>query len=237
MHVLHSCRRAVFGLAVFTLLLAATAAAGASASDRIYLPLHTVRTIHHAKSAKTKKHKTSNRGPRGPRGPAGPTGPTGATGATGATGPTGATGATGPMGPGATKVALFEVPVAGDPIHHVLTSGPLQFGLSCRTDSTPGDVVVTAYLTIPAAPTVLSAGTTGGSLYEVIPSPATDAGTPQTDKLKESSGTSGNVIAIGPDGVPYLVFVSFGANTEASSLPGPPEVVNPRGCWMQVWEV
>jgi hypothetical protein len=119
----------------------------------------------------------------------------------------------------------------------VLTSGPLQLGISCQTTSTPGQIALTVYLTTPAAPTTLSAGGMGTSTYETIPSTLTDYAQTTPVEPKKSFGTSGFILAIGPDGVPYLLYVNYGANTEASTTLGPPELVMPRGCWMQTWVV
>jgi hypothetical protein len=137
------------------------------------------------------------------------------------------------MGPGATKVSLFEVPTAADPVHHVLTSGPLQLGISCRTTSTPGEIAFTLYLTIPGAPSTLA----GEKTYETVPSPVTEAGSPTLVEPKGTTGTAGLIFAAGPDGVPHLLYLNYGARGEASTSVGPPEVVSPRGCFLQAWEV
>jgi hypothetical protein len=131
--------------------------AGAAAADAsMLLPLATPAAKHAKRaSAHHGKKKSSNRGPRGPigrtgpRGATGPQGSGGLQGAGGPAGPQGPQGSQGPAGPGATKFYFSEAPSIGDPIHPVLTVGPIQYGLSCQPGKVVGDVKFTLWVTVP----------------------------------------------------------------------------------------
>jgi hypothetical protein len=45
-------------------------------------------------------------------------------------------------------------------------------------------------------------------------------------------GRSGFLVAEGPNGVPHLIYLDYGANTESSTTVGPPESSTQRGCWV-----
>jgi hypothetical protein len=132
---------------------------GAAAADAsMLLPLATPaakplpKPVKRASAHHGKKKKSSNRGPRGPigrTGPQGASGPLGASGPQGGAGPTGPQGPQGPAGPGATKFYFSEAPTPGDPIHPVLTVGPIQYGLSCQPGKVAGDVKFTLWVTVP----------------------------------------------------------------------------------------
>jgi hypothetical protein len=92
-------------------------------------------------------------------------------------------------------------------------------------------------VTVPAAPTVLAGGTSSTSTYETVPSPVTDASGTTLVEPKGTTGTTGFIFAAGPDGVPHLLYLNYGARGEAITMVGPPEVIEPRGCWLQAWEV
>jgi hypothetical protein len=105
---------------------------------------------HHGHAARKSKKRKSATGPRGPRGLPGPAGPQGAAGPAGATGQAGAVGPAGAAGPGALKFGFVQVPIAKDPQHTVIATGPFQLGASCAPAEKPGDVVFTLYVTIPS---------------------------------------------------------------------------------------
>jgi hypothetical protein len=226
--------------------LAFAALLGSASSASANLP-HLLNQLkrYEAQQAKGAKHnkKKSNVGPRGPRGSAGPQGPAGAAGPAGPAGPTGpagpvgATGPQGPQGPGAIKNELFLTPTPGDPLHHVNTTGPLQFDISCQTTAVPNEISLGVFLTIPSVPAVLSGGETGESTYLKVLTPATDIGSFSKVEPGKSFGDAGFFFVTGPNGIPELVYVNYGANTEATSSAGPPVTETPRGCWLQTWEV
>jgi hypothetical protein len=234
-------RRSLIGLLAFAALLGCASSASAN------LPQHLLNQLkryeaQHAKAAKHKKK--SNVGPRGPRGstgpqgPAGLAGPTGPAGPAGPAGPTGPAGATGPQGPGAIKNGLFLTPTPGDPIHHVNTTGPLQFDISCQTTAVPNEISLGVFLTIPSVPTVLSGGEPGGeSSYARVLTPVSDLGSFSKVEPGKSSGAVGFFFVTGPNGIPELLYINYGAKTEAASSAGPPVTESPRGCWFQTWEV
>jgi hypothetical protein len=228
---MHTRRRTGAAAVVVLLLALAAGASAASAAEQIVLPLRTVTTRHGgATSAKKKKKKSSGRGPRGPRGPAGPVGPAGPIG------PTGATGATGPQGlagPGATKVSLVEMPTENDPIHPVLTTGPLQLAISCRPGKTAGAIAFEFYLTITKVPLVIAGGSESSGRLEKVLTPATNIGTPDEVAAKESTGSAGFLLVEPPESLPELMYVNYGANTEPEAISsGGVEEVRPSGCWM-----
>lgn len=232
-------RRSLVGLLAFAGLLGFASSASAD------LP-HLLNQLkrYEAQHAKTAKHKKkSNVGPRGPRGSAGPQGPAGLAGPAGPTGPTGPAGstgpagATGPQGPGAIKNELFLAPLPGDSLHHVNTTGPLQFDLSCQTTAVPNEISLGVFLSIPSVPTVLSGGETGSSSYAKVLTPAIDIGSFSKVEPGKSSGAAGFFFVTGPSGIPELLYINYGANTEATSSAGPPVTETPRGCWFQTWEV
>jgi hypothetical protein len=230
-------RRSLIGLLAFAALLGCASSASAN------LPQHLLNQLkryeaQHAKAAKHKKKSSGGpRGPRGSTGPRGPAGPAGPTGPAGSSGPVGATGPQGPQGPGAIKNELFLTPTPGDPIHHVNTTGPLQFDISCQTTAVPNEISLGVFLTIPSVPTVLSGGEAGSSLYAKVLTPAIDVGSFSKVEPGKSTGDAGFFFVTGPSGIPVLVYVSYGANTEAATSAGPPVTESPRGCWFQTWEV
>ena len=159
----------------------------------------------------------------------GPAGITGLAGLPGATGATGATGAMGPMGPGATKDSFFEAPSAGDPEHEVLNTGPFRVGISCQTTGTPKEIKVITYTSVPEVPTTIDEE---GS-WDTFTSPISEKGE-QALKPGEETGVSLAVPVTGPNGVPEMLFLEFGARTEEKTELG---VTEPRGCWVQAEEI
>jgi hypothetical protein len=227
-------RRSLVGLLAFAALLGSASSASANLPQQLLKQLKRYEA-QHAKGAKHKKK--SNVGPRGPRGSAGPQGPAGPAGPAGPTGPTGPTGPQGPQGPGAIKSEVFLTPLPGDPIHHVNTTGPLQFDLSCQTTAVPNEISLGVFLTIPSVPMVLSAGQSSESSYARVLTPVTDLGSFSKVEPGKSSGGAGFFFVTGPNGIPELLYINYGANTTATSSAGPPVTETPRGCWFQTWEV
>lgn len=221
-------------------LVAETGAAYAIPARDFRLPLHFAHT-HSARSSKSKKKKhPSNRGPRGAQGPAGKTGPQGPAGPAGPTGPQGVPGATGPMGPGATKINFFEAPSLADGPHLLLTTGPLQIGISCQGEPTgTGEIKLITILSIPGPLTTLSSiPFTGQPEYEMITGSAANISSEQKVLTKEKTGAAGVLVAAGPDGVPYVLSLDYGANTEEHSTSSSGLVEkSPRGCWLIAEEV
>ncbi len=244
MPILNQSRRAVLGLAVsaLILLIGGVLASAASATQPFRLPgIHKHVWREHAKSAKTKKNKksTGSRGPQGPRGatgPAGATGPTGVTGPAGPTGLAGPMGATGPMGPGATKVSFLEAPSVGDSEHQVLTTGPLQLGISCQgSPSGTGEIKLILFLIFPGPMTTLSEE---GTEYETITGKVT-LPTEFPVAAEKGTGFSGGLVATDADGTPFWLTVEYGAETvkeEKEVEPGL-SVSKPRGCWLLAEEI
>lgn len=231
-------RRAVLALMTVAVLLMTAGASSANAipAQDFRLPLHVVRT--HLATTNHKKKKSSNRGPRGPKGPAGPAGPAGPTG------PTGATGATGPMGPGATKVNFFEPPSPGDGLHSVLSVGPLQFSVNCKAATTgTEEIKMGTFLTIPGPQTLLTevpAATVEKPIseYDSITGSIADIGSETTVKGNEGMTASGNFIVAGANGVPYWLWIAYGANNEEKSeVESSLLVTRPRGCWFLAEEI
>jgi hypothetical protein len=238
MQTVTQCRRAALGLmtAALLLLVAGAGSAYAISAQNFRLPVHVVRTHHHAKTSKKHKKKVSNR--RGPRGPRGPAGPAGAPGPAGPAGPAGPPGATGPMGPGATKVNFFEAPSPADGVHHALAVGPLQIGISCKGKSLgTEEIQLGTFISIPGPQTLLSELRTSPQ-YVTITGSVTDLGGETKVLTGESVGYFGTFIVAGADGVPYWLTFAYGANTEAeSSTSEGLTVVHPRGCWFLAEEV
>jgi hypothetical protein len=228
-------------IAAFLLLTAGTSSAYAISARDFRLPITIVRTHqgHTSKSKVKAKKKPSNVGPRGPRGHAGPAGPAGPTGPTGATG---ATGATGPMGPGATKVNFFEAPSPGDGIHSVLSVGPLQFGVNCKGSATgTEEIKMGTFLTIPGPQTLLSEvpkESSKSSAYELVTGSIAGIGSEAPVPAKEGMTATGSFIVAGANGVPYWLWITYGADTtEESSSSSGLTVTHPRGCWFLAEEV
>ncbi len=232
----------VVAITAFLLLTAGAGSAYAISARDFRLPVTVVRTHegHVSKSKSKAKKKPSNVGPRGPRGATGPAGPAGPAGPTG---PTGATGATGPAGPGATKVNFFEAPSPGDGIHSVLNVGPLQFGINCKGAATGAEEIkMGTFLTIPGPQTLLSEIPSGGSstssAYELITGSISGIGGETPIKAKEGMTSSGTFIVAGANGVPYWLWVAYGAETEEKSEAESGLVVtNQRGCWFLAEEI
>jgi hypothetical protein len=243
MHTFTIWRRGALAISIAAFLLPAAGAGSAYAiSARDFrLPVTTVRTHqgHTSKSkAKAKKKPaTSKVGPRGPRGATGPAGPTGAPGAPGAPG------ATGPAGPGATKVNFFEAPSPGDGIHSVLNVGPLQFGINCKGATTgTEEIKMGTFLTIPGPQTLLSTipseGSSKSSAYDLITGSIAGIGSESPVAAKEGTTTSGTFIVAGANGVPYWLWVAYGAETEEKSEAESGLVVtSQRGCWFLAEEI
>ena len=233
------CGRVMLGCAIsIVLLVAGTGAAYAISAQNFRLPMRFVYT-HHAKSTKAKKKKkntSSNRGPRGPQGPIGKTGPAGPTGLTGSAG---STGPTGPQGPGATKINFFEAPSPTDGVHQLLTTGPLQLGLSCQGEPTgKGEIKLITFLTLPGPLTTLSAVPfTGEPTYETATGSASNVAVER--KVPTGSGSSGGIfVVVGSDGVPYWVSIDYGANTEETTKSSIGVIEKePRGCWFMAEEI
>jgi hypothetical protein len=256
MHTFIDWRRGALAISIaaFLLLAAGAGSAYAISAAKFRLPVTIVRTHQgHASKSKQKK-KPSAVGPRGPRGPAGPAGSAGPAGpagpaglagpigATGATGATGSTGATGPMGPGATKVNFFEAPSPGDGIHSVLSVGPLQFGINCKGAATgTEEIKMGTFLTIPGPQTLLSEvpkESSKSSAYELITGSIAGIGSEQPVPAKEGMTASGSFIVAGANGVPYWLWITYGADTtEESSSSSGLTVTHPRGCWFLAEEV
>ncbi len=245
MHTFTKRRRGplVVAITAFLLLTAGAGSAYAISARDFRLPVTVVRTHegHVSKSKSKAKKKPSNVGPRGPRGATGPAGPVGPAGPTG---PTGATGATGPAGPGATKVNFFEAPSPGDGIHSVLGVGPLQFGVNCKAAATgTEEIKMGTFLTIPGPQTLLTevpAATVEKPIseYDSITGSITDIGSETTIKGNEGMTASGNFIVAGANGVPYWLWIAYGANNEEKSEAASGLVVTrPRGCWFLAEEV
>ncbi len=246
MQTLTKCRRAVLGLvtAAVLLLVAGTGSAYAISARDFRLPVTIVRTHqgHTSKSKAKAKKKPSNVGPRGPAGPAGPAGAAGPAGPAGPAGAAGATGATGAAGPGATKVNFFEVPSPGDGIHSVLSVGPLQFGINCKGAATgTEEIKMGTFLTIPGPQTLLSEvpkESSKSSAYELITGSIAGIGSEQPVPAKEGMTASGSFIVAGANGVPYWLWITYGADTtEESSSSSGLTVTHPRGCWFLAEEV
>jgi hypothetical protein len=132
---------------------------------------------------------------------------------------------------------LFLTPTPGDPIHHVNTTGPLQFDISCQTTGVPNEISLGVFLTIPSVPTVLSGGETGASTYTKVLTPVTDLGSFSKVEPGKSTGGGEFFFVTGPNGIPDLLYVNYGARTVAETPAGPPVTESPRGCWFQTWEV
>jgi hypothetical protein len=218
-------RHSLIGVLVLALLLGCASTASASFSSHV---LNQVKRYEakHAKAAKKKKKK-SNRGPRGPRGPQGPAGPVG---------PTGPQGPVGPQGPGATRSAVFLTPTPGDGIHHVNTTGAIQWDVSCRAVGAE-EIEWGLFLSIPSVPALLSAAEKGSSQYIKIFTPVTDLGSYSKVEPGKSTGEGALFWEAGPDGIPHLLWVDEGANTKASTSVGPPATESPRGCWFYTIEL
>ncbi len=246
MHTFTKRRRGplVVAITAFLLLTAGASSAYAISARDFRLPVTVVRTHdgHVSKSKSKAKKKPSNVGPRGPRGATGPAGPAGPAGPTGAAGPTGPTGATGPMGPGATKVNFFEAPSPGDGIHSVLSVGPLQFGINCKGSATgTEEIKMGTFLTIPGPQTLLSEvpkESLKSSSYELVTGSISGIGSEQPVAAKEGMTASGAFIVAGANGVPYWLWIAYGADTEEeSSSSSGLTVTHPRGCWFLAEEV
>lgn len=146
------------------------------------------------------------------------------------------------MGPGATKVNFFEAPNPGDGIHHVLNVGPLQIGINCKGNPTGSEEIgLGTFVTIPGPQTTLSEmpkESLKSEAYELITGSITDTGGESKVATKEAMTASGNFIVAGPDGVPYWLWFSYGAATEAESTTSSGLlVIHPRGCWFLAEEV
>ncbi len=243
MYIFTQWRRGAVAISIAAFLLLAAGASGAYAISARNFRLHVtvVRTHdgHVSKSKSKAKKKPSKVAPRGPRGPAGPAGPAGPTGATGLAG---ATGATGPAGPGATKVNFFEAPSPGDGIHSVLSVGPLQFGINCKGAATgTEEIKMGTFLTIPGPQTLLSEvpkESSKSSAYELITGSIAGIGSEQSVAAKEGMTASGSFIVAGANGVPYWLWITYGADTtEESSSTSGLTVTHQRGCWFLAEEV
>ncbi|HWX88009.1 MAG TPA: hypothetical protein VNX67_07535 [Solirubrobacteraceae bacterium] len=128
----------------------------------------------------------------------------------------------------------------GDAEHHVLTTGPLQLGMSCQGESTgTGEIKGFLFLTIPGPMTTLSSMPFSGEpTYGTITGSVTDM--PQEVKAEENkkTGFSGILIVAGPDGVPHWLSISYGVNTKAeTSSSGGITSTTPRGCWLLAEEI
>ncbi len=145
------------------------------------------------------------------------------------------------MGPGATKVNFFEVPSPADGPHQLLTTGPLQLGISCQGESTGnGEIKLIMLTTIPGPLTTLSTIPTGGGKAEAVTvtGSVTNVPTEETVASKEHGGAAIMYFAAGADGVPYLVTLVYGANTEEkSTIVGGMSLKMSRGCWFLAEEV
>ena len=104
---------------------------------------------------------------------------------------------------------------------------------SCATTSTPEEIAFTLYLTIPNTPMVLTGGN-GSSTFERVLAPVTNFGELTDVAPKGETGAAGILMAQGPDGIPALLYVDYGAKAESTIQSGPPELVTPRGCWLYV---
>jgi hypothetical protein len=139
------------------------------------------------------------------------------------------------MGPGAVKVDFFEPPSPGDSEHHLLTTGPLQAGLSCKgTAGGSGAIAFTLFVSIPGPTTTLSGFTVGGNTeYATISGSVTDTPAETTVAEKTTYGAAVILVLTGADGIPEWLSLSYGANTEAEESSTESLTTRaPRGCWM-----
>jgi hypothetical protein len=145
------------------------------------------------------------------------------------------------MGPGATKVNFFEPPSEADGIHHVLNVGPLQFGINCVGKPTgTEEIKLGTFLTIPGPETLLFIVPTENlktSSYTQITGSIANAGSPSTVAAKEGLTAFLNVVVAGPNGVPYWLWVYYGAATETVSNVSTLTTSQQRGCWFMAEEV
>jgi hypothetical protein len=200
--------------------------------DLIVHSIHAAKAKHHKrrKRHRGKKHPPSKTGPRGRRGRTGVTGPTGVAGPTGAAGPAG------PAGPGVTRFSFSEAPSAADPEHHVLTTGPLQLGISCRVPAA-GKAELRLYVTVPEAPTTASEVYESVATHVIITSPAHDVPTAQLtveeSGLEPSSSFGGFAFVTPPGGLPELLEFEYGVNAKAESESEPVAHTSPVGCFLE----
>jgi len=142
------------------------------------------------------------------------------------------------MGPGATKVNFFEAPSLTDGIHNVLNVGPLQIGINCKGGGTSGEEIkLGTFITIPGPQTLLSTFNLTGEPaksagYTSITGSIANTGSESTVAAKEAITTSGSFVVAGADGVPYFLWFSYGATTEAKSEASAGVLeTEQRGCW------
>jgi hypothetical protein len=189
---------------------------------------------HHAHAAKGTKHstkpKSKNTSNRGPRGYTGAKGATGATGATGAAGAAGATGAPGAAGPGALKGSLFlEAKEEHDSVHPVLTSGPLQLGLSCDTTPTPNKDFAHLFRSAPTAGTAVSLF----GQYTVFSSAFSNN---EFESVEANEGNNSEYFVItaqAPGGTLEVINVEYGVQAKEETV-SDPAGTRPVGCWAEV---
>jgi len=206
--------------------LAALLMSAAVAQGRLAVPLPGLERVpgHHvtssAKKKRSSKHKTSAKaGPRGPRGLPGATGSQGAQGAQGLPGGQGLPGAqglAGAPGPGAFKFYLSEGPSSNDPIHPLLTVGPIQFGMSCEPGKGAGDVKFSVSESLPSAVTVAEFGfdTTNGKAapYDFDASaPAEPPTTTSSNVLTNERSDTAGVLLISAGGTTTALQMAYGA--------------------------
>ncbi|HEY3970287.1 MAG TPA: hypothetical protein VGL79_02705 [Solirubrobacteraceae bacterium] len=138
---------------------------------------------------------------------------------------------------------FFEAPSPGDGIHSVLSVGPLQFGINCKGAATgTEEIKMGTFLTIPGPQTLLSEvpkeSPSKSSAYDLITGSIAGIGSEQPVLAKEGMTATGSFIVAGANGVPYWLWITYGADTtEESSSTSGLTVTHPRGCWFLAEEV
>jgi len=213
-------------------------AGGAVAQAKLPVPLpgfgQTVAGAHAKPAKHSSKHKPSTKqGPRGPRGLPGAQGPQGVAGPQGIPGPQGLPG---PAGPGAVKFFLSEAPTSNDPVHPLLTVGPLQIGMGCQPGTAAGDVKFTVSESIPnpLITTEFGFDTENGTAKAFdfdIETPITPPTTSSSNlESKDRTDTAGDLV-ISSNGVTTWLELFYGV-VGATYQPG-----TPAHCYMSGVEI